>query len=330
VTAVQERPVKTPPRIVIRTFWLLHRAAYRITGGRFGLSRPEAGARFGMLWLTTTGRRSGNERRTMVGYYEDGPNLVTLAMNGWGDTDPAWWLNLQSQPDATVELPDGRREVRARAAEGAERDRLWAKFQDYDGWGEDLEGLVGRRARPTAIVVFEPRHKKQGAGGTDAGRMSAENESRSSATRHAPRDPARTAQVNDGRRLRRRHLWVVPGLSIAVYASGQAQQHELGLVPLLLFGILPHLPSLVGMGDPRPRGHISPRAVPLFNAMHHVGPPVALIALAVVGVLSPFWMVSGLAWLSHIVIDGAIEAGTRAPDGSARSPFAGLVDVARR
>ena len=330
MTAVQERPVKTPPRIVIRTFWLLHRAAYRVTGGRFGLSRPEAGARMGMLWLTTTGRRSGNERRTMVGYYEDGPNLVTLAMNGWGDTDPAWWLNLQAQPDATVELPDGRREVRARAAHGAERDRLWATFQDYAGWGEDLEGLVGRRARPTAIVVFEPREGTASAAGTGGGRMSVANEAAPSFSTDARRDPAHTTEVKEGRRLRRRHLWVIPGLAIAVYASGLAQQHDLGLAPLLLFGIVPHLPSLVGMGDPRPRGHISPRAVPLFNAMHHVGPPVALIALAVVGLLSPFWMVSGLAWLSHIAIDWAIEAGTRAPDGSARSPFASWMEAARR
>ena len=33
----------------------------------------------------------------MVGYFEDGPNLVTMAMNGWADGEPAWWLNLQSE-----------------------------------------------------------------------------------------------------------------------------------------------------------------------------------------------------------------------------------------
>jgi hypothetical protein len=35
----------------------------------------------------------------MFGYYEDGPNLVTLAMNGWADEDPAWWLNLQRRAE---------------------------------------------------------------------------------------------------------------------------------------------------------------------------------------------------------------------------------------
>jgi hypothetical protein len=76
--------VNLPPRPPIRTFWKLHRGIVGLTGGRFGLQRPERGARFGMLRLHTLGRRSGQARVAMVGYYEDGANLVTLAMNGWG------------------------------------------------------------------------------------------------------------------------------------------------------------------------------------------------------------------------------------------------------
>jgi F420H(2)-dependent quinone reductase len=164
VTAAVEPTAKTPPHALVRTFWKLHRAAYRLTGGRFGLKQPEAGSRFGMMRLATVGRRSGKPRIAIVGYYEDGPNLFTLAMNGWGDKEPAWWLNLQAQPDTTVGLTDGPRAVRARAATGAERDRLWAKFQDYPGWGGDLNGLAGRRPTETAIVVLEPRpgHHKEG------------------------------------------------------------------------------------------------------------------------------------------------------------------------
>ena len=81
-----------------------------------------------MLRLTTIGRRSGQSRVAIIGYYEDGPNLVTLAMNGWGEKEPAWWLNLQAQPDTTVDLAGDTRAIRARAATGDERDRLWAKF----------------------------------------------------------------------------------------------------------------------------------------------------------------------------------------------------------
>ena len=157
MTATTSQDVKLPPRPLVRTFWRLHRIAYRITGGRFGLQRPERGDKFGMLRIHTTGRRTGKERITMLGYFEDGQNLVTLAMNGWGTSEPAWWLNLQSQPTATVELPDGTRTVRARAATGTERDRLWATFAEYPGWGADIGALASHRPNETAVVVFEPQ-----------------------------------------------------------------------------------------------------------------------------------------------------------------------------
>jgi deazaflavin-dependent oxidoreductase (nitroreductase family) len=55
-----------------------------------------------MMRLTTIGRRSGQERSVILGYFEDGPNLVTMAMNGWASPEPAWWLNLQANPEVTV------------------------------------------------------------------------------------------------------------------------------------------------------------------------------------------------------------------------------------
>jgi deazaflavin-dependent oxidoreductase (nitroreductase family) len=155
--ADRQQRVRTVPRFALRTFWLLHRAMVRLSGRRFGLSRPEAGERFGMMRLTTLGRRSGAIRVAIIGYYEDGPNLVTLAINGWGRTEPAWWLNLQANPDVTVELPGGPRAVRARAAVGEERERLWTKFGDYPGWGDNLDALAARRPDQTDVVVLEPR-----------------------------------------------------------------------------------------------------------------------------------------------------------------------------
>lgn len=157
MTTVGSETVRTPPRAFVRIAWVLHRAIYRVSRGRVGLSRPEAGARFGMLHLATIGRRSGQRRVAMLGYYEDGPNLVTLAMNGWGDAEPGWWLNLQAQPDTTVDLPDGPRAVRARPATGDELERLWARFRDYPGWGGDINALAARRSRATAVVMLEPR-----------------------------------------------------------------------------------------------------------------------------------------------------------------------------
>lgn len=156
MTAQQTGEVRIPPRSLIRTFWMLHRALYRLSGGRFGLTRPEAGQKFGTMRLHTVGRRSARSRIAIVGYYEDGPNLVTLAMNGWADAEPAWWLNLQAEPDATVDLADGPRTVRSRAATGEDRQRLWARFRDFPGWGDDIDALAARRSMATAVVVLEP------------------------------------------------------------------------------------------------------------------------------------------------------------------------------
>jgi F420H(2)-dependent quinone reductase len=128
---------------------------YRLSRGRFGLWRPKPG-RWGALRLHTTGRRSGRARTAILGYFEDGPNYVTLAMNGWAAPEPAWWLNLQAHPDATVDMSDGsRRAVRGRAAVGEERERLWARWREH---GDDLDGYATRRPSQTAVVVLEPRH----------------------------------------------------------------------------------------------------------------------------------------------------------------------------
>ena len=145
-----------PPRWFIRGAWIAHRAIHRFTGGRRGLSLPKPGGSFGHMRLITTGRRSGSTRAAILGYIEDGDNLVTVAMNGWSSPEPAWWLNLQAQPDASVELKTGMRPVRARAAVGEERDRLWATVRKYSGYG-DLDAFARRRTGETAIVVLEPR-----------------------------------------------------------------------------------------------------------------------------------------------------------------------------
>ena len=157
MTTDQVQVVANTPRLSVRIAWVGHRALLRLSGGRIGLSRPKAGGKFGMMRLTTVGRRSGQSRVAIIGYYEDGPNLVTLAMNGWADAEPAWWLNLQAQPDTVVELKDGPRAVRARVAAGEERERLWASFRDYPGWGDDLDALAARRSTERAVVVLEPR-----------------------------------------------------------------------------------------------------------------------------------------------------------------------------
>lgn len=143
-----------PPRWFIVLAWKTHRALFRITNGRHGLW-PAQAQKWGTMRLTAIGRRSGQERSVILGYLEDGPNLVTLAMNGWGEGEPAWWLNLQAHSRAQVRLSDsdGTREVIAHAATGAERARLWDRWRSLD---KNLDGYARRRSTETAVVVLEP------------------------------------------------------------------------------------------------------------------------------------------------------------------------------
>lgn len=142
-----------PPRWFVRLAWSTHRGLYRFSGGRVGLRRAK-GNKWGMMRLTAIGRRSGQERSVILGYFDDGPNLVTMAMNGWAEAEPAWWLNLQAQPAATVDLAGGGYAVIGRAAEGEERERLWARWGEID---KNLDGYASRRPGETAVVILEPR-----------------------------------------------------------------------------------------------------------------------------------------------------------------------------
>jgi F420H(2)-dependent quinone reductase len=153
-SATSRRAPWLPPRLVIRSIWRLHRALYSLTRGRFGLRTATADSA-GMLRLTSIGRRTGKQRRSIVAYLVDGPDLITLAMNGWADSAPAWWLNLEAHPEATVELPGESRAVSARAANADERSRLWPMF-DGLAWG-DTESFAAMRSRETPVVILEPR-----------------------------------------------------------------------------------------------------------------------------------------------------------------------------
>ena len=149
---VQEKAAPLPPRWFIRFIWSSHRTLYRMTGGRFGLRRAKSD-RWGMMRLTTTGRRTGQERSVILGYLEDGPNLVTLAMNGWADSEPAWWLNLQANPVANVAIAGDRFTVTGRAAKGEQRARLWDRWREFD---ENQDANAALRSMETAVVVLEP------------------------------------------------------------------------------------------------------------------------------------------------------------------------------
>jgi deazaflavin-dependent oxidoreductase (nitroreductase family) len=103
MSTVAPPPPKHPPPWFVHPAWRAHRALYRLSGGRF-LWTTSNKRGWGALRLTTIGRKSGHERSVIIGYLEDGPNLISIAMNGWDEGHRSWWLNLEAHADAVVRL----------------------------------------------------------------------------------------------------------------------------------------------------------------------------------------------------------------------------------
>jgi deazaflavin-dependent oxidoreductase (nitroreductase family) len=142
----------TPPRPVLRIGWALHRALFRVTGGRVGAER--AGGGLGTLFLLSTGHKTGAIRRNGLFYIEDGPNLVVVASNAGADVDPSWWRNLQAKPEGEVQLGPERVPVRARAATAAEAAGLWPRL---DAANPNYAAYRRKATREIPVVILEPR-----------------------------------------------------------------------------------------------------------------------------------------------------------------------------
>ncbi len=147
-----------PPRPIIRLAWKAHKALVGVSGGRFGY-RSASEDQEGLAELITIGRKSGERRAVMIAFFEDGDDFVTMAMNGWDKADPAWWLNLQANPEAELALSADRTvKVTGRAAaEGKEHDRLWENWRRLD---HSVDKFADRRTNGTPVVILSPVESK--------------------------------------------------------------------------------------------------------------------------------------------------------------------------
>ncbi|HST55987.1 MAG TPA: nitroreductase/quinone reductase family protein [Solirubrobacteraceae bacterium] len=133
----------------LRVVGKLNVPIYRATRGRlFGrLDRAP------ILLLTTTGRRSGQERTAPVVFLADGERVIVIGSNAGNERTPAWALNLLANPDAQVQVRGTRRRVRARVAAGAERTELWQRVNEmYSGFEDYRE----RTDRDISVFVLDP------------------------------------------------------------------------------------------------------------------------------------------------------------------------------
>jgi F420H(2)-dependent quinone reductase len=138
------------PEGVVRGLGKLNVPVYRASRGRL----MGTWGRAPVLLLTTTGRRSGQQRTAPVVYLADGQRMVVIGSNAGNEHAPAWSLNLKANPDCAVQVRGEHRHVRARVAEGEERADLWKEMNaQYDGF-DDYDK---RTSRDIAVFVLEPR-----------------------------------------------------------------------------------------------------------------------------------------------------------------------------
>jgi deazaflavin-dependent oxidoreductase (nitroreductase family) len=127
-----------------------HVRVYRETGGEQGYNWRGTT----ILLLSTTGRRSGEELTTPLIHRTDGDRWVIVASKGGAPDNPYWYKNLEADPDVTIQVKEERIPVRARAAEGSERERLWQLMTEvwpaYDDYRK-------RTSREIPVVVLERR-----------------------------------------------------------------------------------------------------------------------------------------------------------------------------
>jgi F420H(2)-dependent quinone reductase len=149
------------PRWIATRVTRLHAAVLRASNGRIKRSWAFALGQQ-VMSITTTGRRSGRPRSTAVAYFRDGDSLVTTAANLGNAKDPAWALNLEANPEVTVVIGGERRRMRARRARGAERARLWARWEELQPPARGAAAIAGRQ-----IPVFVLEAAPDDGAGTD-------------------------------------------------------------------------------------------------------------------------------------------------------------------
>lgn len=127
----------------------IHTFFYRNTNGAIGGSMVNCP----VLLLTTTGRKTNKKRTVPLLYLADGDRVVLVASNGGATKHPTWWLNLQANPEAEIQVRKLKQRVWAKQSSIEEKERLWplltAMYPGYKSYQE-------RTNREIPVVILHP------------------------------------------------------------------------------------------------------------------------------------------------------------------------------
>jgi len=150
-----EKDLSGPARLAWKLGSGAHAGVYRATGGKvFGRMGESP-----ILLLNTVGRKTGRKRTSPLLYVMDGEDFVIIASKGGAPAQPAWYLNLKANPDATVEVGDREVRVRPEEVDSEEKVRLWQKMIEMYPTYDDFQT---KTKREIPLLVLRP--VKEGGG----------------------------------------------------------------------------------------------------------------------------------------------------------------------
>ncbi len=126
-----------------------HVRSYRETDGELGHDWKNGSS---TLLLTTTGHRSGEERTIPLIYGRSGYDYLVVASNGGSPEPPAWFRNLEQQPEVDVQVLGDRFRARARTATEAEKPEMW---REMVGHWPPYDDYQRKTDREIPVVVLE-------------------------------------------------------------------------------------------------------------------------------------------------------------------------------
>jgi deazaflavin-dependent oxidoreductase (nitroreductase family) len=120
-----------------------HVRSYLETNGALGYRWKEDAP---IAILFTVGRTTGEQRTNPLIFGRDGDDVVLVASKGGAPRHPGWYRNLRTNPEAEIQIMGDRWRVRARDAEGEERERLWERMNEiwphYDEYATMTERVI--------------------------------------------------------------------------------------------------------------------------------------------------------------------------------------------
>ena len=143
------RNFSAPVKLAMKLGMRAHVGVYRATGGKL-LGRM---GKAPILLLDTVGRKTSKVRTTPLLYVTDGEDYAVVASVGGAPKHPAWFLNLQANPETSVEVGDRKINVRAEVASPQEKPRLWEKLTEMYPTYNDYQQKTDREI---PVVILHP------------------------------------------------------------------------------------------------------------------------------------------------------------------------------